>query len=626
MVRRVAFPLLAVFLGSTLVLGLQQPPTQPPANQTPADPQQPPIFKARVNLVRVDVSVMARDDEAVEDLAAEDFEVEEDGIPQKVETLQFVKLDGQPPPGYKESLEIRSIEHAKVQAARDDVRLFAIFLDDYHVDKRPDITMPLRKALEDFVRQFQPMDLVAIMDPLTPLTHLEFTRSRDHLVERVRKFEGRRGEIFPVKSAAEEAQLKARNVWAVRGGVTLSALNALVEHLAGLREGRKSILFVSQGPPVAPAGSRMNDEMNDMRLTDVLRAANRGNVTIHALDPRPLGTGPVGGNYALRRLTDETGGRAIINTNNPREALSKVIAEASAYYLVGYTPAREAADGKFHKINVKVKRRGVRVVARQGYWAPSEKEMNPEVRPGPAPEIVNALSDLIEPADGRALELWVGAARGSDARRTHLTVTWDATGRTGAGTPTSVDVQPLEVGSGRPLAPVQSIISGLGTDAAPAVATFAVEPGPLTLQITARAKDGSVIDQWPERVTVPAVNGALALATPRFLRARSPFEMRAIETASNPAPTASRRLRKTDRVMVELEAYATSVQDVEIATELLNREGKVLLALPVPALQDNRARITLPVYSLAPGTYLLKIVAKGGGKEVSQMAPFQVVP
>ena len=43
-----------------------------------------------------------------------------------------------------------------------------IFLDDYHVDKAPQIMLPLRRALEAFVKQLGPFDLVAVMEPLTP--------------------------------------------------------------------------------------------------------------------------------------------------------------------------------------------------------------------------------------------------------------------------------------------------------------------------------------------------------------------------------------------------------------------------------------------------------------------------
>jgi hypothetical protein len=178
------------------------------------DPQQPrPTFRTRVDLVRVDVTVVGQnEDEILADLRAADFEIEEDGVPQKVETLQFVRLDGTRTGNTEESLPIRSPDHAAVEAARDDVRVFAIFLDDYHVDKKPHITLPLRQALRHLVEQFGPNDLVALMDPLTPLSALEFTRSRDDLQLKVAAFEGRRGEIFPVKSVLEEGQLGSRNL------------------------------------------------------------------------------------------------------------------------------------------------------------------------------------------------------------------------------------------------------------------------------------------------------------------------------------------------------------------------------------------------------------------------------
>ena len=251
------------------------------------------------------------------------------------------------------------------------MRLFVLFLDDYHVDKSPTIMIPLQRTLRAFVEKLGPYDLVAVMDPLTPLTHVEFSRDRTRLLEIVNKFEGRRGELFPVKSAAEEAQQSQRNVWELRAGVTLDALNAIATKLGGMREGRKSVLFVSQGPPVSLRS------VNWPRMEDVVQSANRGNVTIHTLDPRPLGSSEFGGNMVLRRFSDETGGRAIFNTNDHANHLDEVIEDASAYYLVGYTPTRgEVADGKFHKIDVEVKRPRVRVTARRGYWSPNAAELD----------------------------------------------------------------------------------------------------------------------------------------------------------------------------------------------------------------------------------------------------------
>ena len=231
--------------------GQQAPPaTQqaPPAGQQqPA--QQQPVFRAGVKLVRVDVTVTGKGDLPVADLTPADFEVAEDGAPQKVEQLQFVRLDGQRPAGDETSLEIRSQDQAEAEAARDDVRVFAIFFDDYHVDKAPQITIPMRQGLSLFVNRLWPTDLVAIMDPLTTLSALRFTRSKSELQAAVNKFEGRQGEIFPIKSVMEEAQLMRGDIRRVRAQVTFSALAALTMKLGGMREGRKSIIFVSQGPP-----------------------------------------------------------------------------------------------------------------------------------------------------------------------------------------------------------------------------------------------------------------------------------------------------------------------------------------------------------------------------------------
>ena len=172
-----------------------------------------------------------------------------------------------------------------------------------------------------------------------------------------------------MKSAIEEAQLSQRNWMELRSGVTLSALKALATQMGGLREGRKSILFFSQGPAVRPGSP--NDDL--MKESD--EAANRGNVTIHVLDPRPLGTVGFGGDTILRRIAAETGGRAIVNTNNPTEQLQ---ASWPTPAPITWSATRRRArtnDGKFHEIKVRVKRRGVRVTARRGYWSASEKEM-----------------------------------------------------------------------------------------------------------------------------------------------------------------------------------------------------------------------------------------------------------
>src|SRR4051812_34263410 len=76
-----------------------QPQTQTPANgqatdQPPPAPGQPPIFRAGINFVRVDVIVTDKNGNPVDNLKPEDFEVSEQGTAQKIETFKLISLDG----------------------------------------------------------------------------------------------------------------------------------------------------------------------------------------------------------------------------------------------------------------------------------------------------------------------------------------------------------------------------------------------------------------------------------------------------------------------------------------------------------------------------------------------------
>jgi VWFA-related protein len=596
----------------------QESPAQPP--QQPEGPAQPgqPTFRTNVDLVRVDVSVVNRDDDPVTDLQASDFVVTEDEAPQTVETAQFIRLDGQRKVDNGESLDIRGQSQAEVEATKEDVRLFAIFLDDYHIDKHPAITIPLRKALESFIQGLQPTDLVVLMDPLTTLDGLRFTRNKADLLERVSKFEGRRGEIFPVRSAVEEAQLSQRNVWELRAAVSLSALEAIITHLGGLREGRKSVLFVSQGPPVGMPGSQ-----NYPRLEAALQAANRGNVTVHVLDPRPLGSAPFGGAEALRRLSSETGGRAIVNSNSPEIGLKQVMADASAYYLIGYSPSRPRADGKFHKINVRVKRSGVRVTARRGYWAPTEAESNPEPVKPADPKLTGALSELVAPTgDSRLIDVWVGTEPGEDGHSA-VHVTWELARRGNDASPAMVDVEPV-TRTGTTLGEQQSIHTLPSEPEAATVANYQLKPGPLALRLTVRSAGGSVLDRWTQSLIVPDYTAApLKLGTPRVFRTRSLAETRAFEADATPTPSASRRFRRTDRIVIDV-PYETVSGQPELRAQLTNRDGKVLAPLPLSKGPDGVARVVMPLASLAPSTYTVRVEVKVGDEQGAQVVAFTV--
>jgi VWFA-related protein len=602
---------LVLLLTAGVVAQEQKPaPAEPP-------PQQP-VFRAGTDLVRVDVTVTQRGDEPVADLTMEDFEISEDDVPQTVETLKFVRVDGTRTSNLDEPLEIRSKEHALLEASREDVRLFAIFLDDYHISKRPEITLPLREALTKFINQLGPNDLVALMEPLTTLYDLKYTRSKSDLLQRIRNFEGRYGETFPVKSVIEEAQLSQRNWMELRSGVTLSALKALATQMGGLRDGRKSILFFSQGPGVRPGSP------NDQLMREIDEAANRGNVTIHVIDPRPLGSVGFGGDTVLRRLAADTGGRAIVNTNDPMQQLAGVMADASAYYLVGYAPTRRANDGKFHEIKVKVNRRGVRVTARRGYWAASEKEMTAAAEAAATPVnvgLTTALSSLSDSVNTRAVSIWTGFAK-ADAERTRVMFAWEMNQPVPLQKPARLEIQPVDE-TGKETMPAQ-VIGGIPGEL-PLLARFDFPGGRQRLRFTSLTASGEVIDRWVQNQVVPDFSKqSLVLSTPKVLRARNMIEFRAVESNPAASPTASTRLAATDRVLIDIE-YQSIGQTPQIKVDLLNAKGDLLQKLATPPPADGRLRMLLPVASLAQSTYVLRIEATAGDETAQQWVAFRVV-
>jgi VWFA-related protein len=171
----------------------QQPPQQTPATQQPADQQQPeraqqPPIRTGINFVRVDVIVSDGKGQPVTDLEAEDFSVAEDGKPQKIESFTLVKIDNAVQAEDRPPSSIRNDYDEEREAARPDVRLFVILLDDYHV--RLGNSMAVRKPLTEFIQNsLGPADMVALMYPLTPVADIRFSRDRNALLSAIEKFE-----------------------------------------------------------------------------------------------------------------------------------------------------------------------------------------------------------------------------------------------------------------------------------------------------------------------------------------------------------------------------------------------------------------------------------------------------
>jgi VWFA-related protein len=591
---------------AALGLAAQQQQQQPPP--------QPPTFRAEANLVRVDVTVVDRHGEPMATLTADDFAVEEDGAPQTIQSFKFVSADGQPPPGDEDSLPIRSPEHAAAEAARDEVRVFVIFWDEYHIGRFAE-AIKGRKALTTFVSTaFGPSDLVALMDPLLPVDALKFTRDRRELTQKIAKLEGRFGIYMPTRSAAEDNMLERRDIARVRSEVTISALQSAAVHLGSIKEGRKAIIFVSEGL----TGLGMDQVQLIPELT---QTANNNNTAIYTVDPAGLTSG--GSPDVLRTIAENTGAEAFLNTNAPERALRQVVKEASAFYLLGYASTRNPQDGKFHKIGVKVKRSGLDVRARRGYWAPGATELEKARAEAAAagaipPDVTKAMTVLSTVRAERFVDMWVGADQGADGQPA-VTVAWTpraAAGRADASRTVSV------------------IVKGAGGDRTfdarldAGALSFPAPPGALQLQLTIRDAAGNILDEDRRSFSVPDLSGPrLALGTPVVLRARTVADARTLAEGGHALPFAGREFNRTDHVFVRFAVYGAPASAAAASARLTTKAGVSLLELPIAkmARPETMYQVELPLASMGRGDYLIAVAAEHGEERARALVPIRIL-
>jgi len=462
--------------------GSQQAATGQANGQQAAD-QTDLTFRSGINFVTVDAYVSDSKGQPIADLKQSDFEILEDNKPQKIEQFRFIKVDGNPKPGDPPPQEIRNRDDEEREARRDDTRVFVIFLDDYHT--RLGSSLAVRQPLSEFIQnQLRPLDLVAIMYPLTPVTDVDFTRNHERIIGAIQKFEGRKYRYEPRNLFEEQYQRAPTEiVEQIRNQVVMTALRGLSVRLGSIREGRKSIIYVSEGlqamlPPQMRAADASMGKLgnpqalnplageNDPReqtaqtfatadlysqLRDVFIAATRNNTAIYTLDPRGLATnefdidenvGPQqdqsmlqASTNTLRSIADETDGRAIVGRNDLAKGLQQALQDSAAYYLIGYTSAQAPVDGKFHQIKVQLsaaaKKRGLQVRARRGYWAATmedvkkaEKATAPGV-PDTAKPVMAALASIAAPVQSaKYVRTWLGTQRGENGK-TKVTLVWE---------------------------------------------------------------------------------------------------------------------------------------------------------------------------------------------------------
>ena len=452
-----------------------------PAGQADAAAQ--PTFRSGINFVTVDAYVSDSKGMPITDLKQSDFQITEDNKAQAIEQFRLIRVDGNPKPGEPPPKEIRNRDDEEREAARDDTRVFVIFLDDYHV--RLGSSLAVRQPLSEFIQnQMKPLDLVAVMYPLTPVQDIDFTRNHERIVNAIQHFEGRKYRYEPRNLFEEQYQRAPTEiVEQIRNQVVMTALRGLAVRLGSMREGRKSVIYVSEGlqamlPPQlrnadasqgnfgnTAARSPMAGE-NDPReqtaqvfaqsdlysqLKEVFIASTRNNTAIYTVDPRGLATnefdidenvGPQqdrsmlqASTDTLRSIAEETDGRAIVGRNDLAKGLQQAMQDSTAYYLIGYTSAAAPTDGKFHQIRVQLSasagRRGLQIRARRGYWAATVEDVAKAAKAtGPAvPDtmkpVLQALSTISANVQaGKYVRTWLGTARGENGK-TKVTLVWE---------------------------------------------------------------------------------------------------------------------------------------------------------------------------------------------------------
>jgi VWFA-related protein len=428
-VRRVLFVFGIVAAGYGVVGRAQQAPP------TPEPPQNPlATFRADANFVEVDAVVTDERGNPVKDLTQADFEVYEDGKRQVPSVFALVDLP-LPPPSASKTPDVES--DVRTTSRRFDGRLYVLVLDDLHtlVTRTPVVRTAARKFIQDYLG---PGDLAAVVNTSGRLdASQELTGSRRMLLQAIDKFMGQKlpsatSEKLAVHMLESTGQSGAAST--DNGGSSSQrpdpisdpieaerAMNArrmfdLVRNLAGwmtdIQGRRKALVLFSEG-----IDYDIYDVFNNRSATTLLdsaretiAAAQRANVGIYAVDPRGLAGGgddtlvtasvsadpdmPELGPGAYNRelllsqesliaMAEETGGTAAVRTNDINGALARIARENSTYYLLGYHSDSSRAPGKFRKIEVRVKRPGLRVKARRGYMAPNPKNST-KAREAPA--------------------------------------------------------------------------------------------------------------------------------------------------------------------------------------------------------------------------------------------------
>jgi len=372
----------------------------------PLVPQERPTFSTRTNVVIVDVTVLGRDGKPVEDLRKDDFELYEDGKLQQLQGCDIQRLDTKVLPALNASGSLvqrdRPSTAATVNVARDH-RLMVLLFDFSSMQPAEQIRAA-DAAVKFLSTQMTSSDLVSLMVFGSSLQTIQnFTADRDLLISTIRKMHiADSSELASMADTgpdpedesglfiADETEFNIFNT-----DRKLAALEDAARKLGSYPQ-KKALVYFS-------AGVEKTGVDNQSQLRATINTAVQSNVAFYAIDARGLmasapggdatRTGAVGSKLhsgagqralsdsfhnqqeTLYSLAAETGGKALLDSNDLALGITQVQKDISSYYVLSYASSNQSGDGRYRRIQVKMASRlatmKLKLDYRVGYFAPA---------------------------------------------------------------------------------------------------------------------------------------------------------------------------------------------------------------------------------------------------------------
>lgn len=408
-------------------------------SKTPPDSAADDVVKITTKLVQFDAVVTDKDGNLVKNLTAADFEILQDGKPQKITNFTYVNTE-MPEQGNSPAAKIDN--KTTISAARSNLsnagRIITFIVDDGNCSASRLGMFSTREALEKFVNeQMMPSDLVAIYQTRGGSSLLQqYTSDKTQLLRVARKirwlpptgscassdgsfFEAARSNVaskitssgIQSQTIESDADRKTREAGEDfnRNNQVVGTIGVLRYIVNGLEKvgGRKIVFLLSDGIPFRSRDGRLLSAVDVLR--DLTDAANRASVVFDTIDVRgvystvdieagdevAVQTNPNASDKVIgdrngedfRRqdglyfLADETGGKFYKNNNSLDTLVRRALSSEKGYYLLSYEPEDETFKGKkFNKIEIKLKRPELKVASRAGFLGKPDEPVKPKKR------------------------------------------------------------------------------------------------------------------------------------------------------------------------------------------------------------------------------------------------------